>query len=406
MRLLHAADLHGGLVRYAQPAIAPWGNSRVMEFERVLTKMVGYADEHEVDVVLIAGDLWDNRNPSMTMLRIFATFADRITAAGRKLLYVSGNHDGASTLGDETSHALYWLKVLNKAGVTVYTRPTIDIIKVAHGEFVMVAFPYPHRRAITGLDESRSAMSPEELVIEGGRKMTELIAAYRDEAFNGHGSEGRPVIFMGHMTALGARTASERLMKMEWDIAVDLDVLAPFDYAAMGHIHKQQALGKNVWYPGSPINIDFSEAGTAKGFLLVDVQPGHDPVVTPLPSDPIPMARVKLPYAGVPEWDNVPPDGLRALRGAIVKLTIDATGSKSRPPDQWVAATEGVFRDAGVHFLKTEVLWTDPTLPAELRKKEATLDLTNKEVALRHYLHLNGLPEEPYLTASRTLMER
>lgn len=426
VRLIHAADLHGGLARYARPAPEPWGNTRVQEFEEVLKLLGSHAIETKADAVLIAGDLLDNRNPTPTILRIVSEFCARMVASGIQVLYCSGNHDGASTIGDETSHALYWLQALRKEGVHVYTRPTVEWISTPNGSFVIVAFPYPHRRAITGLDESRirAAESPSDLTIKAGRLMTDLIRRYAKEArelADKVKAQERPVVFMGHLTALGARTSSERLMKMEWDVAIDLDVLEAFDYAALGHIHKMQGLGprqeteaaatagrtfddadRRVWYAGSPVFIDFSEAGNAKGFLMVDIDiETHETVVRPLPSKPRPMSRVKLPYEGVPQWDYTRLGDLSAIHGHMVELTITGT---ERPPDSWVAAVEKVFRDAGVHYLKTKLAIEDQSTPRELRKEEPALDLTNKEVALRRYLALNHLPEEPYLSAARELI--
>lgn len=423
MRIIHAADIHGGLPRYAVQVSGPNGNSRVDEFEHVLDKLASHAINLEADVVLIAGDTFDNRSPSVTLLRIFTAFLARVATRGILIKIIPGNHDGASVIGDELTHTLYWLKALHREGVTVHTRPTIEHVDTRGGtsRMVLVAFPYPHRRAFTG-HGLVDARSPEEQVIEGGRKMEALVARYAVEARKMAVDAGDiPVVFMGHLTALGSRLSSEHLMRMEWDVAIPLEVLEAFDYAALGHIHKMQGLGprqmterasqnasiyadgdRRVWYPGSPIFSDFSEAGDErKGFLLVDIDTRtHEVLVRPLSSEPRRMSRIKLAYH--PLMASAALSDLDVLDGQMVSLTI--TGDE-RPPDSWVVGVERAIRTAGAHFLKTTFVIEDQTVPRELRKEDPTLDLMNKEAALRHFLAANQLPDEPFLTAGRVLIE-
>jgi exonuclease SbcD len=381
----------------------------MVEFEQMLDRLGSAAITHECRFVMVAGDLLDHRHPTPTMLRLVTAFCARMEANGITVLIVPGNHDGAAAIGVEQSHTFYWLQALNLVNVRVYTRPTIETFD---DELTVVAMPYPHRRAFDVQEPLVPADLPEDRVIEAGRRMEHLIRAYGREARDSEPAKSPPMlVFLGHMTVLGSRTASEALMRMEWDIAVEPSAFEDYDFVALGHIHKVQGVGEKydhirhpvtqerqekIWYPGSPVFLDFSEAKQPKGFLLVDLT-AQEAGVIPVRSDPRPMVRVRLAYE--PMLANIPLGDLRTFRDAIVELTITGT---TRPSEQWVSQTERAFHRAGVHILRTKVDIQDEAIESVTEDEE---DLTDKEAALTKYLHSRQLPDEPYLTAGRALIE-
>jgi exonuclease SbcD len=345
----------------------------------VLDKFLGAAVEHQADMGIIAGDLFHQRNPHPLALAGVARFARAWSVTvGAPLIIVPGNHDGMSVVGNAESHTLGWLEVLRVPHVHVLTQPTAKRIGGAR----IVAFPYPHKR---GFDQIAPDLSPEERMVEIGRAVQQQIVEHLSIAeFAERLDDDSPIIFIGHLSVAGSVIASERTMRFGWDVMVGAEAFEGFDYAALGHIHVAQNIGPKAYYPGSPEYIDFGEAGQPKGFLLVEVERGKDPVVKRLDSEPRPM--VVLDHPGPP---------ITVPDGAIVRVLL--------APGQIVDLPQSVAY--------VEYRYDLPERPDTMPDRAIDADM-DWESALRHWLKINGHEEwyetpsgrRSYLDAARDLV--
>lgn len=390
MRLLHAADIHLGVTKVV--------GERLADFEATLARMAADAEENDVAAILIAGDLCDKRYVGPDVLRAIARFIDR--TKGIQKVIVPGNHDGMTTIGDPETHALLWLQGLNLNEVDVLTEPGLAGIGTRAGNLHVFALPYPHKR---GLDTELADVPVDERATIVGQRVEDAIRLLLEGDRRSQALErGEPVVFLGHLTVIGSKLGSEQLMKMGWDAAIDPAVLSTFDYSALGHIHRMQPVNRKVWYAGSPEYLDFGDVGTEKGWLLVEVEPGGEPVVKPMRSGARPMIDVTATQDA--NGDLLLSGGGATSdmwsRGPMVRLTVNAI--HERPKPEIISNAQKYMREMGATFIKTEVRYTAETLvregATEVDPEADTADL------LAGWLTQRGLPLEPTMSVGRALL--
>lgn len=262
MRLLHTSDLHLGSARFGGP------DKRRKVMAGILERFVSEASARKVDLAIIAGDLFDTRKPHP---RDWAMATEFITSLAQvcPVVITDGNHDGKSIIRDEDSATL--LSLFHTGwGNTVYVGLKPDIFLV--GKAVICVTPYPHKRTLDD-DPSLQSLTPLQRMEEISKRMDDGLRALHAKARQMAGERGWPTILVAHLTAAGAIVGGERGMRLEDDITISTDVLDLFDYAALGHIHKQQQVSDKAWYSGSPAYASWNEAGESKGFLDVQVEP-------------------------------------------------------------------------------------------------------------------------------------
>lgn len=378
MRLLHASDIHAGIARYATPGRP---HARLEDVSALFRRMRDVAHEKGARLVILSGDTFDTRNPSP---RVQSAVAEGLSGLTERceVVVLPGNHDGMWTIGDPTSHTLAWLERLRVPDVHVPLQPAV----VGTREAVVVAFPYPHKRAY---DTLHPDMEP----LERQRMLTAHLELAIADLYTEAATAGLPVIFAGHLTAVGSRVGSERAMRLEDDLLVGTDVLDLFDYVALGHIHKQQPVGQKGWYPGSPLSIDWGEAGQKKEFLLVDVQRGHDPVVQHVPSGARPMWDVEFPGDDAPEPgdDCMLQEPLVRLSGRYDNRTAAAEARRLLVP-RWYAA-------GAAH-----VSWNPEVPPEERVSSRALPSNTPPLEAVAAYFASRGKDPEAFMDAARAIM--
>lgn len=383
MRLLHAADLH---------LIANRHGDRTADFEAMLARIAHDAASCDVAAVLLAGDTFDSRRPGPDALRLFAAFLHGLK--DRRVIVLPGNHDGKTTIGDPDSDALLWLQRLELPNVHVVLQPSWSRVDTAQGPLDLFALPYPHKRS---LDNVLGDVPVDERATIVGQRVENIIEAYTDLlARKDRPKRDTPTVFLGHVSTLGARLGSEAMMKMGWDAAIDPAVLAPFDAALLGHIHRQQQIAPNAWYAGSPLRLDFGDLAGDKGWLLVDVEAGQLPKVTPLPANGRPM--IDVPAEAAAGIVNLHPPEVDWSLGPIVRLVIRGT---ERPKAVDLNAAVRWLRDQGATYIKTEVRLERPVgegAKTEVDPEANTLD------ALAAWLEANGHPAEPTMAVGRTLL--
>jgi DNA repair protein SbcD/Mre11 len=380
MRLLHTADLHLGLQRHGH--LTPSGlNSRIEDFTDTLRRIGDEAISRGVALVVLAGDTFNSRREGPQERNALATLVRRLTDAGIGTIILPGNHDGMSTIGDASTHSLLWLQSLGIEGCHVLTAPGKHRIETRDGPVDVIAVPYPHKRLF---ETMLPDMEPDARLLEAGKRMDRIVRELK-----GMPTLDVPMILVGHFTTMAAKVGSETTMRPEWDVSVHPTAFNGYDYVALGHIHRQQQVAPNAWYAGSPEYIDFGEEGQNKGFLIVHVEAGRQPLVEPIPSGARAMVTLHVAEDGYDTMDSID--------GAIVRLWFDFT---SRPPAQYIARVRAAALRAGAYDVVPH--WEAPKQQARTR---VTLDPEADRVDIvRAWLESKGHPVEPTLAAARELI--
>lgn len=292
MRVIHTADWHIG------QTLNGW--SREAEHRAFLDRLHDLILREDVDVLLVAGDVFDGINPSGEAQRLLYGAIARMVRARPHLqiILTAGNHDPAQRL--EAPEA-----VLNELGVHVlgtlrrgpggvdlerHLIPLRDRDGVIRAH--VLAVPFLRQADLPGLHLGASD-GDEPAIMAAVRalhcEMTEAAVAR---------CGGLPLLAMGHLTCSGglASEGAERRILIGGEHAVPPDVFpAELAYVALGHLHRPQSLdGGRVRYSGSAFPLSASEIAYDHGVTLIDLAEGmvhrHIPIERPVPMHRIPVA--------------------------------------------------------------------------------------------------------------------
>lgn len=302
MRIIHTSDWHLGQNFYSK--------SRAAEHSAFLDWLLSIAQQHEVDAIIVAGDIFDTGSPPSYARELYNHFVVQLQQTGCQLVVLAGNHDSVATL-NESRDILAFLKttVVANAGHAPFILPLRD------GTPGAVFCPVPFLR-------------PRELVTSqaghsSGEKQQQLLSAISDyyqqqyqQACDLRGDRPLPIIASGHLTTVGAsKSDAVRDIYIGTLEAFPASHFPPVDYIALGHIHRAQLVGGNehIRYSGSPISLSFDETGKSKSVNLVTFADGHLTDVSPL-TVPVtqPLAVLKGDFASISEqlgqWRDAPSD--------------------------------------------------------------------------------------------------
>jgi len=273
VHLLHFADLHIGMENYGRLDPATGVNGRVLDFLRRFDELIDYGLEHEVDLVIFAGDAYKRRAPSPTYQRAFARRVKRLADSGVPVVLLIGNHDLPAMVQRASSVDIF--RTLDVPNVIVGRDERVQIIETRHGPVQVATAPYPVRQRLLTHDEYRG-LSIEQLDVALRRIITDNIQALTNQI-----TPDVPAVLTAHLSVSGATYGSERSVMLGRDVAVLKSALVnpAWDYVALGHVHKHQSLNGNnyppVVYSGSLERIDFGEEGQPKGFCWVELARGE-----------------------------------------------------------------------------------------------------------------------------------
>jgi exonuclease SbcD len=281
MKMLHTSDWHLGRSFHGVGTLAAQ--------RRFAEQMMKTVVEEEVDVVVLAGDVYDRALPNVDVVNLFDDILARLNQAGVPIVITSGNHDSATRLG-------FGGRVMERAGVHLRTRLAdlatpvlLPLTEDPHGAMV----------AIYGIPYLEPRLVAEELGAEPATHFTVTEAAVnRIKADLATRADVRASVVLAHTFASGGITsASERDLSIGGVGAVPLDLFDGFSYAALGHLHGRQRLAESVRYSGSPLPYSFSEARHTKGAWLVEITADGLAAVTAVdwPAErPLSLLRGKL----------------------------------------------------------------------------------------------------------------
>lgn len=266
MRLLHTSDWHLGRESYRV--------SRRVDHDAVIGEITDIARRERVDLVIHSGDLFDGIRPPIEDLLLAANAIQELASIA-PIVVVCGNHDSPALLRLFTR--------LLGAGrgihlVDVARRPAdggLLRIPVRGGSEVACVAPLPFihaNRLVTGFEDPtlRTALYAD--------RVGAISRVLNDGLTDGYDSKRDVLLIAAHLFVGGATfSGSERGLHVSEDYLCRLEALPAVSYAAMGHIHKPQALpgGVHGRYAGSPLQLDLGEAGEGKEVVLVEATPGR-----------------------------------------------------------------------------------------------------------------------------------
>lgn len=295
MRILHTSDWHIGRSFH--------GHSTLDALRGVLEALTAQVRERDVDVVIVAGDVFDSATPAAACYTLLTDTLVALRDTGAQVLVTSGNHDSAARLGFQAR--------LLRDGIHVRTDPLSLAMPVMiddeHGTVHLYGIPFLEPSLVRHLWEGVELRTQAQTLAHA----MDLVRA--DLAARG----GRSVV-ISHCFAAGV----EPTPHLERDIqqgGIDVVPLSTFegpDYVALGHIHGRQRLTDRVRYAGAPLHYSFGEGDKPRGSWLVELDAAG--------------------FASA-EWLDLPiPRRLVTLRGMLEELLADAAHQANR--EDWVCA--------------------------------------------------------------------
>lgn len=269
MRILHTGDWHLGRIFYARHLT----NDQAYVLEHQFFKLLKDA---KIDAVVIAGDVFDRAVPPVEAVELWDMVITKL-ALDYKIptLVIGGNHDSAERL--DMGRDLY-----SRSHVHVWGRMDRSLeplyLEDGYGEIVFCPMPFTEPRTVlTNLLETVPVKQRldewQNLAVAYG----ETYAAWADY-LRSLVPQGMRTVGMAHTMVAGSITSeSERPLVIGGTANVGVDVFAPFNYTALGHIHRPQRMGTdNIRYSGSLLKYSFDEANHNKSFTIVDMDAkGH-----------------------------------------------------------------------------------------------------------------------------------
>jgi exonuclease SbcD len=282
MKILHTSDWHLGRSLY--------GRKRYSEFAAFLDWLADCIRQQEIDVLLVAGDIFDTATPSNKAQQLYYRFL--CTVAGsccRHIVVIGGNHDSPSFLNAPRE----LLRTLNVHVVGAITDDFNDEIVVLQDssnepEAVVCAVPYLRDRDIRTAAAGETIAEKGEKLAEGIRSHYREVCALAEQQRRKLGNI--PLLAMGHLFTSGSRTVEDdgvRELYVGSLAHVGADGFPDcIDYLALGHLHVPQRVGSSdhIRYCGSPIAMGFGEANQRKRVIQIEftgTQPAVEEIFVP-----------------------------------------------------------------------------------------------------------------------------
>lgn len=250
MKIMHLSDLHLGKSILEQ--------SLIEDQRYILDKIINIITNKKVEVVLIAGDVYDKGIPNVEAVRLFSDFLARLYERKVKVFIISGNHDSKDRLS--FGNELFVDNGVYIEGIFTGSLKCVEL-EDEYGKILIHMLPFVKPADVRGFYPDEDINSYHE-AIECIIKNTNIDKSKRN-------------IIMTHqfVTASGVdveRSDSETLSLGGVD-NVDVSLFDNFDYVAMGHIHRGQKLIRDtVRYAGSPLKYSFSEANHKKSVPIIE----------------------------------------------------------------------------------------------------------------------------------------
>jgi exonuclease SbcD len=250
------------------------GKSRQAEHEEFLAWLIEQIEIHQVDALLVAGDIFDTGAPPSYARELYNHFAVTVSDTNTQVVVLGGNHDSVAMLG-ESKTLLACLGVTVIPGVSEHPTDQLLVLNSADGQpgLILCGIPFIRARDVIQSQAGQSAQEKQQSLQEAIHKHYQQIFKLAEAQRIELGIK-LPIVATGHLTTVGASVSeSVREIYIGSLEAFPTDAFPAADYIALGHIHRPQKVGglEHIRYCGSPIPLSFDEINQNKEVLLVDL---------------------------------------------------------------------------------------------------------------------------------------
>jgi len=268
MKVLHTADWHLGK-KLEQ-------SERTDEHQHFLNWLIDKLSSECIDVLIIAGDVFDTGSPSNTAFEQYYRFLRQVkNTCCHEVIIIGGNHDSISTLNAPKALLKYFNVHIVGGVPDVFTEQIIPVYdKAGKLELVVCAVPFLRdkdiRLSIAGETSDEREGRLKKGICDHYNRFKEHIKQYK--------KDGVPVIATGHLFAAGSSTSDSEKEIHVGNLGQVCGDQFPeeFDYVALGHIHRPQVVNNmsHVRYSGSPVPLSFSETDDKKQVIILEFEQG------------------------------------------------------------------------------------------------------------------------------------
>ncbi|MBK8699512.1 MAG: exonuclease subunit SbcD [Saprospiraceae bacterium] len=266
MKILHTADWHLGKELHQ--------HSLEEDHSQFLDWLYAFIRDKNVEVLLIAGDVFDHANPPNEARKVYFNFLKSMALQQVRVIITGGNHDSVNMLS-APGELMSLLNIHIVAGASDQVTDEIIEIKDKTGNIqaICAAVPYLRDRDLRNLVTGATQEDRTAVLRQGIKGHYAACHTFIEETYQ----KRYPVIAMGHLYLQGSTTSeSEREIQLGNAAGVDASGFeGMFDYMALGHIHIPQRFAKGkIRYSGSPIALSFSERKDQKTVVLLETIAG------------------------------------------------------------------------------------------------------------------------------------
>jgi exonuclease SbcD len=274
MKILHTSDWHLGRTLYSK-------KERQEEHTAFLEWLLKTIKENSIDLLLIAGDIFDTASPSSTSQKMYYDFLIKVRTAGcENVIVIGGNHDSPSFL-NAPKDILAALNVAVVGNATDNIEDEIIVVKDNKGNpsIIVCCVPFLRERDISRFAEGENYSDRSKRINENIKKHYEEIAELAENKRKELGKQ-IPIIATGHLSVAGGQRNEDDGVRETYigNIeAVGGDIFPDtFEYVALGHYHIPSKIKEHIRYCGSPIPMGFGEAKQTKYVYVIDYVKGQN----------------------------------------------------------------------------------------------------------------------------------
>ncbi|OSN06606.1 exonuclease subunit SbcD [Lonsdalea iberica] len=310
MQIIHTSDWHLGQYFYTK--------SRAAEHQAFLRWLIEQVEQHHVDAVVVAGDIFDNGTPPSYAREMYNRFVVELHQTGCQLVILGGNHDSVATL-NESRLLLSCLNTQVIASCEGDIEEQVIVLNTREGEpgALLCAIPFLRPRDVltsqAGQSGSDKQLALQEAIANHYQRSYQRAVRRREEM-----GLSLPIVATGHLTTVGVTaTDSVRDIYIGTLDAFPAQAFPPADYIALGHIHRPQRIAQteHIRYSGSPIPLSFDELNHEKSVYLVrfeqdkldEVSPLTIPAFQPMQLVKGSLSEIERRLAGFREYDGEKP---------------------------------------------------------------------------------------------------
>jgi len=268
LKILHTSDWHLGRSLYDR--------KRYDEFEKFLDWLAEFIKTENIEVLLVAGDIFDTTTPGNRAQELYYKFLTKASRSGcRHMVIIGGNHDSPTFL-NAPKELLRFFNVYVVGSMTEHQEDEVILLcdESSKPEAIICAVPYLRDKDIRKVEAGENMEDKNSKLIAGISSHYEQIGKIALEKRNRN--ENIPIIGMGHLFTSGGKTLDGdgvRELYVGGAAFVNENSFPEcFDYLALGHLHSSQKVGNSEYkrYCGSPIPIGFGEANQEKKVIVVE----------------------------------------------------------------------------------------------------------------------------------------